>query len=317
MRKFTSFLAPLMRDFVAFRTVSNRWNTHDDSNLWRFDVYCREQFPAATELRQEMVDSWCSKHIGEQNNTCNRRNHAVRCFVRYLRVRGKTDVAEPIYLKKGKRTNIPHAFTETELQNFFRACDEIPKYSRYHPAKAWQVKRLTVPVIFRLLYSSGIRGCEARKLRVKDIDLKSGIISICLSKGINQHYVALHDSMRRLLEQYDAVMDNLFPNRVYFFPSPDNSFFTKGWLRYNFRIQWYKYNTARAVVYDFRHNYATENINNWTCEGFGFHDKLVNLSKSMGHSKLDETRYYYSLVPGLANIIERVSDDIIIPEVTY
>jgi integrase len=306
-----------MRDFVTFRTVSNRWNDHDDSNLQMFDVYCRERFSDATELTQEMIDNWCRKRENEQNNTCNRRNHAVRCFVRYLRERGKTDVTEPVYLKKQKCKNIPHAFTETELQDFFRACDEIPEYSRYHSAKEWQIRRITVPIIFRLLYSSGIRGYEARKLRVKDVDLKNGVISICLSKGINQHYIALHDSMLNLMEKYDAEIDNIYPDRTYFFPSPDNSFLTKGWLCYNFRVAWYKYNKNRAVVYDFRHNYATENINNWTCEGFGFHDKLVNLSKSMGHSKIDDTSYYYNLVPGLADVIEQVSDDSVIPGVMY
>jgi hypothetical protein len=39
-------------------------------------------------------------------------------------------------------------------------------------------------------------------------------------------------------------------------------------------------------------------------EGFGFDAKLLYLSKSMGHSKLESTRYYYSLVPGLADILK-------------
>jgi site-specific recombinase XerD len=107
-------------------------------------VYCHEQFPIATELTQKMIDNWCGKRKNEQNNTCNRRNHAVRCFVRYLREHRKTNADEPIYLKKQKFKNIPHAFTETELKNFFQACGEIPKYSRYHSAKERQVRRLTV-----------------------------------------------------------------------------------------------------------------------------------------------------------------------------
>jgi len=310
------FLMPLIQDFTLFRTVSNRWNDHDDAILRLFGAYCQEQFPAAAGLTQEMVDRWCSKRETEMNKTYGRRIHPVKCFIRYLRERTKTDVLEPVSSKWEKNTNIPHAFTETELQNFFRACDEIPKYSRYHSVKTWQVRRLTVPIIFRLLYSSGIRGCEARKLRVKDVDLKNGVISICLSKGINQHYTALHDSMRRLMQKYDAAMDNLYPGRACFFPAPGNTFFTKAWLLDNFRTFWYKYNTSRAVIYDLRHNYATENINSWTCEGFGFHDKLVNLSKSMGHCQVESTSYYYHLVPGLADVMERHSDDII-PEVKY
>jgi integrase len=254
-----------MRDFVEFRTVSNRWNANDNSSLRLFGAYCRKQFPDATGLTQEMVDGWCFKRETEMNKTYGRRIHPVKCFIRYLCERGKTDVFEPASPKWEKNTNIPHALTETELQNFFRACNEMPKYSRYHSAKPWQVRRLTVTVIFRLLYSSGIRGCEARKLRVRDVDLENGVISICLSKGINQHYTALHDSMFSLMKQYDTAIDEFYPDRTYFFPAPDNSFFSKGWLANNFRALWDKYNTSRAVVYDFRHNYAIENINNWTC----------------------------------------------------
>jgi hypothetical protein len=49
-----------------------------------------------------------------------------------------------------------------------------------------------------------------------------------------------------------------------------------------------------------------------------FHAKFLYLSKSMGHSVLESTRYYYSLVPGFADIMEEKtmeSFDIIVPEV--
>jgi integrase len=298
--------------------VSNRWNSHDDYNLWLFDAYCQEHFPTTKGLTQEMLDNWCSKRKTEQNNTCNRRNHAVKCFVRYLRERGKTDVLEPIMPRRERRTSIPHAFTNEELQNFFRACDEIPVFNKGISKNDWLLRKITIPVIFRLLYSSGMRTIEVRKLKVADVNFESGVINIQDSKGNDQHFVVMHDSMLSLMKLYNDVVSEFCNERVYFFPSPDNSFRSKEWLRLNFRAAWYKYNTSRAVVYDLRHNYAIENINNWTCEGFGFHDKLVSLSKSMGHRSVNGTKYYYSLVPGLSDIIEANSDDdIIIPEVNY
>jgi integrase len=66
-----------------------------------------------------------------------------------------------------------------------------------------------------------------------------------------------------------------------------------------------------------RHNYATENINSWTDCGFDFNDKLLSLSKSMGHSTVEGTKYYYSLVPGFADILEANSDDVIPEVVAY
>jgi hypothetical protein len=52
--------------------------------------------------------------------------------------------------------------------------------------------------------------------------------------------------------------------------------------------------------------------------GMEFDAKFLYLSKSMGHSVLESTKYYYSLVPGLADIIAKKtmeSFDIIVPDV--
>ena len=82
---------------------------------------------------------------------------------------------------------------------------------------------------------------------------------------------------------------------------------------------WDKVNDKHANPYDLRHNYAIRNINSWTDEGFGFSDKFLYLSKSMGHKKLESTKYYYSLVPALADTLASHSQpgfDDIVPEVT-
>lgn len=74
------------------------------------------------------------------------------------------------------------------------------------------------------------------------------------------------------------------------------------------------------MLYDFRHNYAIRNINKWICTGFEFDDKLLYLSKSMGHRDIESTKYYYSLVPGLADILEDKTNadfEDIVPEVHY
>ena len=55
--------------------------------------------------------------------------------------------------------HIPHSFTEVELKNFFNACDSLPSVS--HTSEQRSIK-ITIPVFFRLLYSSGIRTYEAR-----------------------------------------------------------------------------------------------------------------------------------------------------------
>jgi integrase len=313
MRDYSFFLAPLMRDFVTFREISGRWNNFYEVMLVRFGKYCEKQYPDAYELTQEMVDSWCSRRKTESNNACITRIYSVVGFIRYLRKRGKTNVTEPSIPRKEPNTHIPHAFTETELKNFFNACDTIPDWPK---TKEQLSRRITVPVFFRLLYSSGIRTNEARLLRRKDVDLLNGVLNVQYSKGSAQHYVALHDSMTSLLRQYDAAINRQYPDRIYFFPTKNGSFHANNWVCNNFRRMWAQCSESRATAYELRHNYAIENINRWTGEGFGFHKKLLYLSRSMGHSVLESTKYYYSLVPGLADILEVQTDSDMIPEVS-
>ena len=318
MSEFISPIAPLTCAFIAFRKASGRWNEASyEVNLSLFDKYCVKHFPNVSELSQDMVDSWCAQRKTETNNSCRSRIYPIVSFIRYLRKRGMTAVTEPAVPRKEPRDYIPHAFTKTELQNFFAACDSI---SADPPTEEQLSRRITVPVFFRLLYSSGIRTNEARALMRGDVDLANGVVNIRYSKGHAQHYVVLHDSMLLLMRQYDGAINKMYPNRVYFFPARkrNGGFHRASWVQQNFHKMWCQHNGGYVVPYELRHNYAVENINDWTGVGFDFNAKLLYLSKSMGHSVLESTKYYYSLVPRLGDIIEAQTDESdVIPEVDY
>lgn len=260
MNKFNSFLAPLIQSYIYYQKASEHWNEASyEPNLVLFDRYCKKQYLKVTILTQEMVDSWCHKRDTETNNSCRSRIYVVVSLIRYLRKRGKTDVVEPDIPRKERRTYIPHSFTSAELKNFFCACDNLPSESCTPEQRS---RKITIPVFFRLLYSSGIRTNEARMLRVGDVDLCHGIINIHYSKGHSQHYVVLHDSMLNLLKIYDAAIRKQYPDRTYFFPARGNIFHTRNWVQKNFRELWNKYNNSHATAYELRHQQNNGNINN-------------------------------------------------------
>lgn len=317
MSRFQSFLAPLMEAFITSQKASGRWNETYKQNLFLFDNHCTRSFPEAKTLTQEMVDGWCAQRSTETNNSCRTRIYVIVNFVHYLSVRECTDVREPVIPKMEPSTYMPHAFTDLELDNFFQACDSLPSTPR---TLAVLTRRIVAPAFFRLLYSSGIRTNEARLLHADDVNLDQGVLNIRHSKGPSQRYVVLHDTMLDLLKRYSAAIRSLHPKRAYFFPSHSGSYLTNRWVVYNFRKLWYKHNTQHATAYELRHNYAVENINQWTGKGFEFYSKLVYLSKSMGHSSLESTKYYFNLVPAMADILlarTRCDFDNIVPEVDY
>ncbi len=321
MIHYISGFSELIIQYADYQKASGKqWAERNGQrlNMEYFDRYCGENYPGQP-LSQEMVDSWCRKRETETNTSCNTRTGGIRSFIRYLKERGLTEVEPPQPLRNCGSTYVPHAFKKDELERFFHECDTVQ--SRRPEAK-YRMKELVCPVFFRLLYSSGIRTTEARCLKREDVDLVHGVLNIRKSKGNGQHYVALHESMSRLLAKYDQAVEKLRPGREYFFETPNGGGYSHQWVTEMFRSLWEKANGTggNAVAYALRHNYAVTNINSWPEDPFEFNAKLHYLSKSMGHSCIESTLHYYSIVPRLADILREKTEkgmDEILPEVPY
>ncbi|MFQ9704233.1 MAG: hypothetical protein ACLR0U_23295 [Enterocloster clostridioformis] len=60
MREYESCFALLIRDFIAYRKASGRWNEASyGPNLRVLDRFCAMNYPDSVHLTQEMVDRWC------------------------------------------------------------------------------------------------------------------------------------------------------------------------------------------------------------------------------------------------------------------
>lgn len=312
MTGYISVFSSLIEEFVHYRNVSGMWCKSYENNLQAFDRFCAERYPGMP-LSQEMVDGWCMRKETELSNSCRSRTFVVHDFVRYLRDRNLSDIVDPPLPKPEVRQYIPHAFSQEELTRFFYECDHMT-FTHKNGIYA-KMGRITCPVFFRLLYSSGIRTIEARYLKREDVDLTHGILNIRKTKGYHQHYVALHKTMTELLRTYDEAANKLLPDREYFFQSPrSNECYSSMWVGETFRTLWEKANgkrpkgNSRTIPYALRHHYAAVNINSWKSDTFEFTDHLHTLSKSMGHQKLKSTLYYYSIVPRLAETLQELTE---------
>lgn len=187
MSTYRSGFAAQIQMFVDYRQASGSCSEGSYFfSLKKFDHFCADSFPSETPLIQEMVDTWCVKRDSELNRSRNTRIRSIRAFIAYLQKRGLTEVVAPELLKSEPTTYVPHAFTHNELERFFAECDSIqPQKGQF----ASVIRKLTCPVFFRLLYSSGIRTTEARLLAEKTLILnmassiyskQRGMISITL-----------------------------------------------------------------------------------------------------------------------------------------
>jgi site-specific recombinase XerD len=300
-----SKLSPLFYKYVQYRKASRKWCVSYQCHLQSFDLLCYDFYPLETELKQEMINNWCKQKSVENADSNNQRISVINGFINYYNVRYGLKLNQCERLSSVACTYIPYHFELEQIKAFFIKCDSLVPQLNTLRSRA---KIINLPAIVRLLYSSGIRTCGARLLTVDQVNLSTGVLNIKNTKGYNQHYIVLHESMRLYLEDFNKKISILYPNRKYFFPNGKMNYYCRGWLQNNFNAIWESCGYPHVNVYDLRHYYAIINIDKLINEP-DFNKKFYYLSKSMGHVTLESTKYYYSLSPTLTKDLKKIEEE--------
>lgn len=264
--------------------------------LAAFDRFCLENYPNESVLTRDICMRWSELRPSEHSAALRNRIIPVRELGKYMRRLGIQAFVIPNGLTGKRNRYVPHFFTREELSLFFKATDRL-KYSRNRPGR-----HLVVPVMFRLIYTCGLRPIEARRLMISDVDLATGTIYIRESKGHKDRTVVVSDDMLTLCKIYKEKIDSIFPDSEYFFPNHRRKMYSACLLDRTFKECWnaaeiHLNKTSPPRVYDMRHNFATNCLCNWMKNGKDINAMLPYLSAYLGHVNLSDTAYYIHLVP--------------------
>ena len=242
----------------------------------------------------------------------------LREFGRYLIGRGYSDT----YLIPAKRVGLPtpvqpYFFTSSEIVSFFEACDETKEDPHF------KGRHLVIPAMYRSLYCCGLRCKEVRTLRCENVHLDKRYLDILQSKGPKSRRIFVSNNLAEYLKSYDQRISILFPNRETFFPNQKDQPYGANMIVKNFHRFWFKAfpekkdSGIRTRPYDFRHHFVYANMNRWVHEGRDINAMLPYLMKYMGHSDVENTLYYFHLVPDIYGTIIKKSfpSESLIPEV--
>lgn len=263
--------------------------------LGSLDILITEAFPKSGMLSKEICDAWIEKCSKLHQNTLLRRVTPVRQLGKYLAGTGKPAYIIPGGIPHKQIHYDAHIFTETELRAFFASIDQCVK-SPYAPYRCY-----VIPVIFRLLYTCGLRSSEARLLSVDDVDLSNGKILIRKSKGWEARIIYASEDMMDLLRRYDHIISGYLPNREAFFPNQKGDYYHKSILDIWFHEFWDKLPEASVTkgnkprVHDVRHSYCVYRLNQWVRENADLNALYPYLSEFVGHSNFADTDYYLTL----------------------
>jgi len=300
------------------RAIGYPYNT-SAQKLKAFSVFCMNNYPNETILTKEIAMHWSEKRQSEHVNGLLRRITPIRQLAKYMNSLGIDAYIIPPGIP-GKQTRyVPHIFTDQELQAFFAEIDRCA-VSPYSPAR-----HLVIPVFFRVLYCCGLRLSEARLLKVEDVDLETGKLTIRQSKGNKDRNVMLSEEVLNLCRIYHSKVDHILPDRVGFFPNRGGEFYSHIAIDCWFHLFWDKTGITNISgnpprVHDFRHSFAVKRLNLWVQEGKDLNAYLPYLSMYLGHAHLTETDYYLHFVPEFFPLFKEKTLEKcahLIPEVNY
>jgi integrase/recombinase XerD len=162
------------------------------------------------------------------------------------------------------------------------------------------LRHLVMPEVFRLLYGCGFRVSEVLKLRVRDVDLNQGTITVRQGKFRKDRLVPPALSLVNRLRKYADHFGNRPPDAI-FFPGPSGAPFALRTAYTLFRellVQCGIPHAGRGKgprIHDYRHLFALHTLRRWYRDGENLDAKLPLLATYLGHQHLSGTQRYLHL----------------------
>ncbi len=256
----------------------------------------------ASQITTRLALEWAQQSSSARGQRAQRLSW-VRGFATY---RSAFDVCTEVPLVGmfpfGKRRARPYLYTEDEIEKLLQAAAGLTGRTT--------IKGQTYHCLFGLLAVSGMRISEALNLKVSDVDLAEGIITIEGSKLGKSRFVPLHESTKRILVDYKSCRDKFLAScsADYFFISMLGTRLCGSVVRVNFHVLCRKIglNTADPKnaprIHDLRHRFAVETLLRWYRNGEDIERKMPVLSTYLGHVHVDNTYWYLTACPELMGL---------------
>ena len=293
--KMTGIFSLLADDFITFKRAQGYKYYSEAKVLSRF---CRfaEKYPLETPaLTKELVTDWTSPREGEAKKSRMHRICCVNQFGKYLEQMGYEIYDAPSQSHWNTGSFTPYIFTHEEIEKLFRAADSI------RPITQSRDLHKSLPVLFRLLYSCGLRVSEVVSLRCGDVDLEHGILTVREPKNGRDRLIPISQSLLALCADYRNHVIHWLRDDDFFFIAPDRTILSPNTVYGRFRrVLWeagihYGGKGNGPRLHDLRHTFAVHTLQRWVQSGEDLTAMLPVLSVFMGHKSFSATSRYLRL----------------------
>ena len=288
-----STLSDLIATLVAARRAGGFRYDRQERVLAQFAEYCRRDGYADGSIIQEAVEGFLyDRHL--KASTIRREEIILRDLAAHARQFGWPAWAPPTLTRvKARHRPPPYVFSDEEIRRLFHAID-------IQPLSEGSNRALVDPVLFRVLYATGMRISEALNLQLRDVDLARATLEVRDSKNRESRAVPITTRLAASVQGYIAAAH---PN-----PEPAHHLFHTGdptkpahqSTIYN-RLRRYLADAdiphfpGGPHIHSLRHGFAVQNLRRWAADGSDLVVMLPYLSAYLGHTDLRGTQYYLQL----------------------
>jgi integrase/recombinase XerD len=325
MIQFESIFKNELSEFLLLREVSLSKSAfdHDCHYLKKFDDYLVRCGCCIKELVEDTVIGWICSLTGKSSSIANE-VIVIRIFLSRLNSIGIQAYIPPV--PKVADDYVPYIFSDMEVDRIFLLADSIT-ITKNQPNPYIQ---LEYPMALRLMYGCGLRIGETLALRMRDVDLDNGVLTLRHTKGNKQRLVPMHMSLISILKSYCMAMGLIGKIDSFLFPSSDSDtpMSTKtAFHRFknilklsDISLPGRRKHQRGPCLHCLRHAFAFKSFAKAEKDGRGINDSVPYLSIYLGHNSLKETEKYLKFSSEMYPEAMELFDDYtaeIFPEVDY
>jgi integrase len=316
IKRYKSIYGLHIKQFIEMKRALGFKFQSGAVSLAQIDRLAAERVEMSSGITEEFAEKWGKKQPNESDYYHYQRIGFLMQFSSYL-----CDLGIQSYIPKlprfSRNTFVPYIYSQKEMDAIFKACDEL----RLH-CVATDSGLFCMPVLIRLLYSTGLRISEAVAMRMEDVNLDENYLRVRDCKNGKERIIPISDSLASVCKEYVIYRDLIPLGKAkygYFFVKLDGSKCGQC-IGY-----WFKKCLDKAAipyvgrwqgprVHDLRHTFAVTSLANMAESGIDLYASLPILSNYLGHQSLSATNHYVRLTanmyPDLIKDIDMVCLDV-------
>ena len=313
-----TFTGPIAAQLAGFleekRALGYKYN-NEAGRLLQIDELSKKVNNDSNSLSQELIDAWWKRTPFEGGKTWYYRISIMKQLSSYFVARDMPCASPNVSSEsfRIKSTFIPYIFTRDEIRCIFQAADAIVPPA-YRPNRG-----KVASLLFRMLYSCGLRIGEALNLTFQDVDMERNVIIVKEGKGNVDRYVPMSQELSNRCRIYGKDLIPAPTETDFFFSAPDGGKYSRAAISGMWSEILRKANIPKTDngprIHDLRHTFCVHCLKRWVDNGENVNSLLPVLSSYLGHVHLSSVNRYLRLTadvfPDITKAVERYLGNII------